>query len=135
MLRLLHNRLFFYLLISFVCFSGCSSNDTSTGTISGKVRYKDNPVPGGTITFHITSEKGIKTAVGILQKDGSFEIKKAAVGSAKVTVETDTVNPGEQQAQSSSNYVEIPKQYNSVETSGLTMDIKQGENKKTFELK
>ena len=60
--------------------SGCGSK---TGTVSGKVTYKDKPVPGGTVTFLVD---GKHTATSPIGTDGSYSIEKVPVGPAKIGV-------------------------------------------------
>lgn len=61
----------------------------ATGSISGKVTYKDKPLTGGTVTF-LTSDNKVKTA--IIKTDGNYTIDKVAVGDAKIGV-TPPVSP------------------------------------------
>ncbi len=76
------------LLLGLVLLSaGCGG----TGTISGKVYYKDQPLPGGTVIFTNADGKGSRT--GPIQPDGSYTIEDMPIGTAKIGVETESINP------------------------------------------
>jgi hypothetical protein len=59
-------------------FVGCSSK----GTVSGKVFYQGNPLPGGTVTF--LQEKGAFHSV--IHEDGSYQVTGIPPGPATITV-------------------------------------------------
>lgn len=68
--------------------SGCGS---SSGTVSGKVTYKGNPVPGGRVVFY-----GPNDYIGAspIDADGSYIIAKVPAGQPmQITVDTSTA-PG-----------------------------------------
>jgi hypothetical protein len=69
---------------------GCGGSQTPA-SIRGKVTYKGTPLPGGTLMF-FTDNGQYSTTV---QTDGSgtYSIKDVPVGSAVVTIETETFNP------------------------------------------
>jgi hypothetical protein len=76
------------LLFGFVLLSiGCGG----TGTVSGKVYFQDQPLPGGTVIFTNADGKGTKTSQ--IQSDGSYTIEEMPVGQAKIGVETESINP------------------------------------------
>jgi hypothetical protein len=100
-----------------------------TGTINGKVTYKGEPLPGGTVTFHPAKGKPI---VGKLQADGSFSVKGVPVGPTRVAIETESVKPRPGAPPKGGKYVAIPAKYRSHMTSGLTCEVKAGNQ--TFDL-
>jgi hypothetical protein len=59
--------------------AGCSSR----GTVSGKVSYKDKPLPGGTVLF-IHEKKGSFTSK--IGDDGSYLIANVPEGQVKIVV-------------------------------------------------
>src|SRR5262249_55174329 len=61
-----------------------------TGTVSGTVRYKGLPLPGGTVTFH--HEKGVRVSAP-LNREGKFTADEVPVGQARVTIETESLRP------------------------------------------
>ncbi len=75
------------LLCGLVTAAGCGS---PKGTVSGKVTFKGQPLPGGTISF--VPEKGGAVTADI-QEDGSFTAPNVPTGPAKITVETMSVRP------------------------------------------
>jgi hypothetical protein len=67
------------LLLAFLTlFAGCSSK----GTVSGKVFYQGNPLPGGRVTF--LQEHGAFHSV--IHEDGSYQITGISPGLATITV-------------------------------------------------
>jgi hypothetical protein len=78
----------FVLVCGVVALVGCSR---PTGTISGKVTYKGEPVKIGNISF--VSTEGQTTVSAILAEDGTYTIPTISVGSCKVCVDTSSFNP------------------------------------------
>jgi len=68
--------------------AGCG---TSTGTVSGKVTYKGNPVTGGNITF--IPPPGHATVSVPINEDGTYTAEKVPTVNMKVCVETDSLRP------------------------------------------
>jgi hypothetical protein len=68
--------------------SGCGP---SVGDVSGKVLQKDGtPLPGGAITFHVEGKNPVS---GIIQPDGSYTARNVHAGPAKISVDTESLNP------------------------------------------
>jgi hypothetical protein len=67
---------------------GCSK---PTGSITGKVTFKDAPVKGGSITF--SSTEGLPQASGVILEDGTYSIPSITAGSYKVLINTEQYNP------------------------------------------
>ncbi len=63
--------------------SGCAFFENS-GTVSGTVRYKGEPLSEGSVSF--VSEKG-HVATGPIDKSGRYVVSGVSTGSAKVTVQ------------------------------------------------
>jgi len=141
-------------LALFVVFGlvGCGGGG-GKGTVSGKVTYKGTPLKGGRVAF-LTSNK--QNAVAEIGEDGSYTAINVAPGPAKISVSTSYLKenplgrvrnqpPKGQQApegyQMSSGgtdvkrYVKIPDQYESADTSGLTYDVKSGNQTHDIDLK
>jgi hypothetical protein len=93
----------------------------ATGTVSGKVTYKGQPLPFGLVTFH--PEKGKKVFSGKLHADGTYEVKDVPVGKARVTIE---VKAEKGKAKGPAPRVAIPAKYANSKTSGLTVEVKKG---------
>ena len=62
--------------------SGCGSK---TSTVSGKVTFKDKPLPSGTVTFF--GPNGTVES-GEIQPDGTYTIPRAPVGAVQIIVMT-----------------------------------------------
>jgi truncated hemoglobin YjbI len=93
------------------------------GTVSGKVTYKGQPVPGGTITFHPKEGKAVSAQ---LQEDGTYSADKVPAGDCTVTVETESVRPTDKPKAGAPKYVPIPAKYAGTKTSGLTYNVQKG---------
>jgi hypothetical protein len=140
--------------------AGCARNPNAPAKISGRVMYKGNPVPGGTITLH---SEGKGSYSRELAEDGTYEFADIPTGTLTVTVDTEQLNPKKKapdyggaignkmyaervaaeqkmgrniapKGQSQGNYVKIPLKYSSSKTSPLTVDIQSGRQVKEFEL-
>ena len=120
--------------------AGCGSPKLDygpLGTLKGKVTFKGQPFTQGTIIL-----AGSKSGTGAapLQSDGSFfvtdRIGGLPVGSYNIAFQaetkevTDTPNsPPRMEA-----VLVLPKKYYSTDTSGLTVEIKKGENSVEFDV-
>jgi hypothetical protein len=140
--------------------AGCASrNPHAPGKVSGQVTYKGNPVPGGTIQFHVEGKAPYASALG---KDGTYEITDVPTGEMVVTVETEFLNPARKGASAYGGdkgakdyaarmkaemqagapvkqatvgqYVKIPKKYGNSKTSPLTVTLEAGRQLKSFDL-
>jgi hypothetical protein len=151
------------LLVFVVLLSGCSKSQTPS-RVSGKVTYKGQPVPAGTITFHIP-EGGIFYYP--LSPDGTYSGANLPATEMVVTVETESVNPKghpqmayggkaakgktgndpndymakmkergmvPQGAIAKGEYVKIPAKYADKATSPLKVNLTKGNNVNDFEL-
>ena len=101
------------------------------GKIEGKVNFKGQPLPGGTVSFH--PEKG-KPFVAQLQEDGTYSVKDVPVGAMKVAVETESVKKGDKPPKDGKKYVPIPRKYADPNTSGLTYKVVEGNQTLDIEL-
>jgi hypothetical protein len=78
-------------------------------------------LPAGDILLSPTSDPNVFASGKIY--DGSF-VMQAPIGPAKVVIQTGDVKTGNPE-----RYVEIPKKYGDPQQSGLTYEVKAGENK------
>jgi hypothetical protein len=128
---------------SFLALAGCGSG--GAGSVSGKVTFQGKPLPSGRITFFC--EGGEKPVMSCNIKDGAYKIDKAAVGSARVSVQTFEFKrvhvpgepkssnlPGDEEPATPGSYVRIPQKYRVPDSSGLTYTITKGAQTKDFEL-
>ena len=111
--------------------TGCGGKPT--GTVTGKVYYKDKLVSNGKVEF--VGEKDVGTAE--ITADGSYNMEKAPVGTVKVGVSTfKPIVPPQQGGPSKStkgkggaagaDWVDIPQKYRDPTTSGVTTTVRSG---------
>jgi hypothetical protein len=116
-----------------VCVSwqaGCGASGPPTGSVSGKVTYKGQPLTTGVVTF--LNEKTGSGASGDLDGSGRYHIVLVRTGEYKVAVYRRPPAPGERIVGSAR--LSIPEKYQAPETSGLTATVKEGENTADFAL-
>src|SRR5579872_1800775 len=68
------------LLVGVLAASGCGSK---TGTVTGAVRYRNQMLTTGTVSFYC--EKG-EIVSALIAKDGTYRLAKVPKGSARVAV-------------------------------------------------
>ncbi|WP_339732765.1 hypothetical protein [uncultured Gimesia sp.] len=138
------NQLLFWgVLLSLQTLVGCSSNSDQlpTGEVHGTVTYLGKPLPAGSVTF-IPDGTG-KAAAGEIQADGTYTLTTyskgdgATIGSHKVMIisEKDTSELPAESAEANVDLSLIPEKYGmSPKTSGLTAEVKAGDNEINFNL-
>ena len=118
---------------------GCSSGgEFPTAPVKGKVTYKGKEVPNGTVMF--VPDKG-PAATGEIGKDGTYTLATygkddgAVMGRHKVTI-TALEAMGDQlpEARSPTPGSILPDKYLNQDTSGLTFEVKSGDNVANFEI-
>jgi hypothetical protein len=144
------------LALLFLGSAGCSSS----GTVSGKVKMKDQTLDRGTITFTSLDKQWVRTSA--IGEDGSYTISKAPPGPMKISIVSTgptqqfqakakkkmPTTQGEKdedlptrarmmhmQGASRPSGPSVPKKYNDPETSGLTYEVKPGNQEHNIELK
>jgi hypothetical protein len=137
--------------------AGCSAK----GTVSGKVQYRSQPLPGGSVIF--VPDQGAPLST-LIQEDGRYMIQNVPPGNVKIAVETDSASsfadviPKMQRVpkgalmgppreafpkgaadgpspQTKGKRVPIPQQYGDPDKSGLTYTVKSGKQEHNIELK
>ncbi len=123
------------LSVTLVFSQGCGSSNPKTYPIKGKVTYNGNAVKNGSIQF--TPDGEGNAATGNLGADGSYEMTTFAnndgvrPGKYKVSIQ---VFPGEGEGgglpgqEFAGKRPPIPPKYAQPTTSGLTAEVKDGEN-------
>jgi hypothetical protein len=120
---------------------GCSnSGDQRTAAVRGKVTYKGAPVTKGNITFY--PEVMGPAAYGVLEPDGTYTLSTysqgdgAVIGKHKIAIVSKEEQTNfEANAPPTDGKWLIPAKYFLEATSGLTADVKAGqENEINFEL-
>jgi hypothetical protein len=123
--------------------AGCSGGGQGLAVVKGKVSYKGNAVPNGTINF-LPVDSGKPSATGEIQPDGSYVLKTylgnkpsdgAVVGKHKVVIvamaDMASILP-EQRTPLPPPIV--PIKYTSPATSDLTANVEDKENTIDFDL-
>ena len=125
-----------------VSLPGCGSEKRDRATVTGRVTYKGEPLRFGTVIFE--PEAG-QFATGLIQPDGAFQMETrgegqgAPVGKCKVRfVCFANQDPEAKPAGPENGFPEgeslgmgrslIPEKYLSVATSGITVEVKPGDN-------
>jgi hypothetical protein len=114
---------------------GCSSSgELTTAPVSGKVTYNGKPVPNGTVMF--VPDQG-PPATGEIAKDGSYRLSTytdgggdgAVLGNHKISITAlqDTSGALPEQRSGTPKAI-VPRKYLSHETSGLTAEVRAGDN-------
>jgi hypothetical protein len=127
--------------------AGCGP---ATGSISGKVTYKDKPLSGGKVTF-LTSDQKVKTA--LIGPDGTYTLDQVTVGPAQIAVDPPValppMMPGMKMDASKmgglgpdaatpppdAKPVSLPPHYQNTEKSGLTYTVTTGKQEYNIPLK
>jgi hypothetical protein len=129
------------LLIATAWGCGSAPEHPETFPVQGKVTYKGQPVPKGTVTFQ---SDGGQTATGEIQPDGTYRLGTFAAGDGAVAghhkvmiIANDadpTLMPG-----SSPGYKPpkdlVPAKYSKLETSGLEAVVEKDKANVDFDLK
>jgi len=123
--------------------SGCAGG---TGDVSGKVTYKNEPLPYGSVQF----ETSAGSFVGDIKADGTYSVSGIPRGAAKVNVTCQDPKYADFMKQLSASardksipkpkgnpedFNKIPGKYNDFSTSGLTLDVKPGSQTYNIDLK
>jgi hypothetical protein len=125
---------------------GCGSGDVKLAKVKGTVTLDGAPLPKGTVTFE---SQGQRPATGTIVNGEIVEVTtyapgdgiplghhKIAISATEDSGSAVAANPGEGKV--GANYMSgkslIPAMYNDPSTSGLTADIKAGENTVEFKL-
>jgi hypothetical protein len=103
---------------------GCQPESTGPkdrATLSGTVSLAGTPLRGGTISFKSTTNP--VTTSAMIYAGGKYSTDRAPLGKNIVTIETESLKYG-----NAKDYVQIPNRYADPSSSGLTADIKPGDN-------
>ena len=104
--------------------TGCGPSqkkDANRTAVSGLVTLDDKPLPGGTVLFESTTGSLGKSVA--IREAGKYLTDRAPIGPVRIAIETESLQYGRPKL-----YVKIPAKYADTATSGLTAEIKQGEN-------
>jgi hypothetical protein len=135
--------------------AGC----TGPGTVTGKIKYKNQTLGGGTVVFTVPGKGSVRSDIG---EDGSYTVSKCPPGTANVTVETASAKPAQppggraapgagmkpppgaipegvdarlyQGGEKKGKYVWIPDRYNDAGKSGLEYPVHSGSQEINIDL-
>ncbi len=132
------------LLVGVLAVSGCGSK---TGTVTGTVRYRNQMLTTGTVSFYC--EKG-EIVSALIAKDGTYRLAKVPKGLTRVAVVSHPAVPyGLQVNQVPAAFAPpsaptarvplkpstfIPERYNRPDSSGLVLTVQGGEQTLDFDL-
>ena len=126
------------------CIAGCGS---TTGTVSGTVKYKGTPLATGRIVLQRIEGRSDVYEGPI--KDGLYSIRGIPLGSVKVAIESFVPDPeslknvpkglGIPPGKSADRVapgkgITIPKHYADISRSGLEFSVTSGQQNKDFDL-
>ena len=141
----LEMRVLLVLTMALTCFfASCGRSRLDTVPLSGKVTYKGNPLPWGTVTFMPKDRTASRPAMADIKTDGSYQVatlehdKGLMAGEYMVTVhaaKTPLFVPNDQQ-KAAASLVKLPtaERYANPETSGLTLTISPDDASRTFDI-
>lgn len=115
--------------------TGCG---TSTGTVSGQVTYKGQPINQGTISF-VAKDPKVRPAGGVIQ-NGKYSLE-VPVGEVAIAVNVPSMLPPVEKGKKPPKKVkgkkpdeDVSPKYKDPKTSGLTMTVVKGEQTKDIAL-
>jgi hypothetical protein len=110
-------RLALVVVAALVLLVSAASAQKKTGTITGKITYKGEPLTGGFVTFITENAK----SDGRINADGTYRVRGLPVGGAKIVIK--------------SKGVPVPEKYARVETTPLIYRVQEGKQQHDIELK
>ncbi len=144
-----------YLALCLAIAVGCGPR---TGIVTGEVSYKGKPIPGGLLTFR-PADPAQNSASYELDRDGKFKIE-LPVGEVQICIDNrefepqpataPAIPPGmdlppevlksmqaskKENTKVSDRWVKLPEKFYQIETSGLQITVKGGEQHETIEFK
>jgi hypothetical protein len=144
-------------VVAVLAMVGCFGNsDGPTGTVSGKVSFKHQPVSEGRVAFVSVQGKG---ATGVIGEQGEYSLRTVAgsripVGEYQVAIQPPPAEPRDPSSASAGayqptpgkimigapgdpvvkDYPNIPLRYRNPATSGWKVTIGEGENQFDFQM-
>jgi hypothetical protein len=135
-----HRSCLLILALLALAFTGCGK---ATGDVTGIVKFKGQPLNGGSVIFADSSGTLVQTQIGT---DGKFTAQGVSVGNNKIAVYyvDNRINEYAQEIASrgkgglqpmasmpkldTSEMLTLPAQYSTPDKSGLSFDVKSGQN-------
>ncbi len=143
-------------LVTALCLVGCSGDPHQRGQLHGTVTYKGKPLTNGMVIFMGADQQ---SHIADLDQNGSYKIDRIPFGPVKVAIQQQQPRPASRPKPSASNTkggmseskdapreteappepkqsgVIVPVIYNNAETSGLTFEMKEGNQEWNGDLK
>lgn len=107
---------------------GCGDKAEPTGDLSGEVLANDEPVGDCIVALYSVANKDSLGAK--VDLEGKFQLNEIPIGKYEVSVLQKTSNDAEDQPFDT----RIPQKYRDGRTSGLSVEIEEGENSMTLEM-
>ncbi|QDU53160.1 hypothetical protein [Gimesia panareensis] len=130
------------MLVLTFALSGCDqqTDQSPTALVKGVISFQGKPLERGEIVFF--PEGGARIAHGKIQPDGSYQLTTyeegdgALLGNHQITVvsERDMEGVLPEDPEASMEPSLIPTKYSLQKTSGLTAQVKEGDNEINFDL-
>ena len=90
-----------------------------TGTVTGRITFKGQPLPRGMVVLLTTEDGQIRTYPGLIHKDGTYTVANVPTGPAKVAVASG-------RSRNDAPADRIPRKYRDPDTSGLSFEMRPG---------
>ena len=137
-------QLHFLVMLSFcaglILLGGCSNSDPRA-KVSGKVTFKDQIVPGGTVVF--LTEDGLRNDRAPIGKDGTYSSTNVPIGTVQIGVEPAPkgaraympknekakIPEDSPAAKTGEDFVDIPMSLRDPTKSHITLKVEPGEQK------
>ncbi len=128
------------LIVLLLVVSGCAEKETVRGVVHGRVTLGSKPVTGASVFFENT-ETGVAMNAP-LDQDGRYEVKSYQGAGLPPGIYRVAVTPGgvmkpeeslvlagdAKAARAKLPVTAVPEKYHKTTTSGLTVDVKEGDN-------
>ena len=124
------------LSIGLLLLAGCGPRRPNSGTVTGTITYKGQPVNAGALTLYATAAEGGTLLVPVTE-DGTFGTTDVPPGEYKVVVEARVGGAvgGTTGAQAAVKpTIPFPKKYKDRLTTDLTLPVHAGEQKVELKL-
>jgi hypothetical protein len=117
------------LLGAALALAGCSPSNKQ-GEITGVVKFKGEPLPGGTVVFHGATS----TYTSEIRKDGNYTVSGVPLGTAKIAVVMPIRITMGGKSVGSNSLPDIPARYGDPQKSGLSCEVTGGSQTHNVEL-
>jgi hypothetical protein len=123
-------------LVALVLLVGCSHPPPVSGTLTGTITYKGQPVNGAALSLYANDASPATFLIPVTE-EGTFSTTNVPPGDYKVVVDGRSGaavggSKGDQYASKAT--IPFPKKYKDVRTTTLKMTVVAGEQKQTLEL-